>query len=182
MEYADYVVVGIIAASILVGVLRGFVKEAFSLAVWIAAFLVAFQYSGALAMQLETHIELPSARTALAFTGLFLVVLLVGGLLTFLVGKLVEKTGLSGSDRLLGGVFGGVRGMILVLVLMLVAGLTPVPQDPWWQQSRTIQSLMPLAQWSAGFLPDYILEHLELTPEQKVDNQPAKEEVDPVDV
>ena len=182
MEYADYVVVGIVAVSILVGVLRGFVKEAFSLAVWIAAFLVAFQYSGALAMQLETHIELPSARTALAFTGLFLVVLLVGGLLTFLVGKLVEKTGLSGSDRLLGGVFGGVRGLILVLVLMLVAGLTPVPQDPWWQQSRTIQSLMPLAQWSAGFLPDYILEHLELTPEQEVDNQPAREEVDPVNV
>lgn len=181
MEYADYVVVGIVAVSILVGVLRGFVKEAFSLAVWIAAFLVAFQYSGALAMQLETHIELPSARTALAFTGLFLAVLLVGGLLTFLVGKLVEKTGLSGSDRLLGGVFGGLRGLILVLVLMLVAGLTPVPQDPWWQQSRTIQSLMPLAQWSAGYLPDYILEHLELTPEQEVENQPAKEEVGSVD-
>jgi membrane protein required for colicin V production len=108
MEYADYVIVGIIAISILVGVFRGFVKEAFSLAVWIAAFLVAFQYSGVLALQLESHIELPSARTALAFTGLFLAVLLVGGLLTFLVGKLVEKTGLSGSDRLLGGVFGGV--------------------------------------------------------------------------
>ena len=181
MEYADYVVVGIIAVSILVGVLRGFVKEAFSLAVWIAAFLVAFQYSGALALQLESHIELPSARTALAFTGLFLAVLLVGGLLTFLVGKLVEKTGLSGSDRLLGGVFGGIRGLILVLVLMLVAGLTPVPQDPWWQQSRTIQSLMPLAEWSSGFLPDYILEHLELIPEQAVDDESAKQEVDAAD-
>lgn len=181
MEYADYVVVGIIAVSILVGVLRGFVKEAFSLAVWVAAFLVAFQYSGALALQLESHIELPSARTALAFTGLFLAVLLVGGLLTFLVGKLVEKTGLSGSDRLLGGVFGGIRGLILVLVLMLVAGLTPVPQDPWWQQSRTIQSLMPLAEWSSGFLPDYILEHLELIPEQAVDDKSAKQEADAAD-
>ena len=181
MEYADYVVVGIIAVSILVGVLRGFVKEAFSLAVWVAAFLVAFQYSGALALQLESHIELPSARTALAFTGLFLAVLLVGGLLTFLVGKLVEKTGLSGSDRLLGGVFGGIRGLILVLVLMLVAGLTPVPQDPWWQQLRTIQSLMPLAEWSSGFLPDYILEHLELIPEQAVDDESAKQEVDAAD-
>lgn len=181
MEYADYVIVGIIAVSILVGVLRGFIKEVFSLAVWIAAFLVAFQYSGVLALQLESHIELPSARTALAFTGLFLAVLLVGGLLTFLVGKLVEKTGLSGSDRLLGGVFGGVRGLILVLVLMLVAGLTPVPQDPWWQQSRTIQSLMPLAQWSSGFLPDYILEHMDLIPEQEADKQPDKEEAGPVD-
>jgi len=165
VEYTDYAVLGIIAISILVGVIRGFVKEAFSLAVWAAAFLVAFQYSGALALQLENHIELPSARTALAFSGLFLVVLLIGGLLTFLIGKLVEKTGLSGTDRLLGGVFGSIRGLFLVIALMLVAGLTPVPQDPWWQSSRSIQSLLPLAEWSAQFLPDYILEYMDLTPE-----------------
>ena len=96
-------------------------------------------------------------------------------MLTFLVGKLVEKTGLSGTDRLLGGVFGGVRGLFLVLALMLVAGLTPVPQDLWWQQSRTIQSLMPLAEWSAQFLPDYILEYLDLTPDEKeVDEESDK--------
>jgi membrane protein required for colicin V production len=177
MQYADYVILGIIAISILVGAIRGFIKEAFSLAVWVAAFLVAFQYSGALALQLESHIELPSARTSLAFAGVFLAVLLVGGLLTYLIGKLVEKTGLSGTDRLLGGVFGGVRGLVLVLFLMLVAGLTPVPQDPWWQQSRSIQSLMPLAEWSAQFLPEYILEYMELTP----DEEKAEEEVEVVD-
>jgi len=162
MEYADYVVIGIVAISILVGAIRGFIKEAFSLAVWAAAFLVAFQYSGALALQLESHIELPSARTSLAFVGLFLLVLLVGGLVTFLIGKLVEKTGLSGTDRLLGGVFGSVRGLAIVLAIILVAGLTPVTQDPWWQQSRMIQSLLPLAEWTAQYLPDYIQEHLEL--------------------
>jgi membrane protein required for colicin V production len=173
MEYADYAILGIITISILVGAIRGFVKEAFSLAVWAAAFLVAFQYSGALAMQLESHIELPSARTSLAFSGLFLSVLLVGGLITFLVGKLVEKTGLSGTDRLLGGVFGGIRGLALVIALVVVAGLTPVPQDPWFQQSRTIQSLMPLAEWSVQYLPEYILEHLELKPETEVDEEVA---------
>jgi len=177
MEYADYVIIAIITISILVGVIRGFVEEAFSLAVWATAFLIAFQYSGTVALQLEEHIALPSMRTSLAFAGLFLAVLLVGGLLTFLVGKLVEKTGLSGTDRLLGGVFGGGRGLILVLVLMLVAGLTPVPQDPWWQQSRTIQSLIPLAEWSSQFLPDYILEYLDLSPDENV----VKEEVTVID-
>jgi len=162
VEYADYVVLGIVVISILVGLIRGFVEEAFSLLVWTAAFLIAFQYSGDLAMQLEGHIELPSARASLAFAGVFLSVLLVGGLLTFLVGKLVEKTGLSGTDRLLGGAFGGIRGLFIVLALMLVAGLTPVTQDPWWQQSRTIQSLMPLAEWAEQFLPDFVQEHLEL--------------------
>lgn len=178
MEYADYVILGIIIISALVGLIRGFIEEAFSLAVWAIAFLVAFQYSGALAMLLEEYIELPSIRTSLSFAGIFLGVLLVGGLLTFLVGKLVEKTGLSGTDRLLGGVFGSLRGLVLVLFLMLVAGLTPVPQDPWWQQSRAIQSLMPLAEWSAQFLPDYILEHLELN----ADSGKAEQEVAVVDL
>jgi len=173
MQYADYAVLAIVVISMLVGALRGFIKEAFSLLVWAAAFLIAFQYSGTLALQLEGHIELPSARTSLAFAGLFLAVLLVGGLLTYLVGMLVEKTGLSGTDRLLGGVFGGVRGVALVLALMLVAGLTPVPQDPWWQQSRAIQSLMPLAEWASRFLPDYILEHLQLNPDENTGKQVA---------
>jgi len=173
MQYADYVVLAIIAISMLVGAVRGFVKEAFSLLVWAAAFLIAFQYSGALAMQLENQIELPSVRTSLAFAGLFIGVLLVGGLLTYLVGMLVEKTGLSGTDRLLGGVFGGARGLALVLALMLVAGLTPVPQDPWWQQSRAIQSLMPLAEWASRFLPDYIRENLQLNAGEKADKQVA---------
>jgi len=173
MHFADYAVLAIVTISILVGAIRGFVKEAFSLFVWAAAFLVAFQYSDALAMLLENDIELPSVRTSLAFAGLFLSVLLVGGLLTYLVGKLVEKTGLSGTDRLLGGVFGGARGLALVLAIMLVAGLTPVPQDPWWQQSRTIQSLMPLAEWAAQFLPDYIQEHMQLNPDNDAGKQVA---------
>jgi len=174
MGYADYIVLGVIAVSILVGAVRGFVSEAFSLAVWVCAFLLAFQYSGALAMQLESHVELPSARTAIAFAGIFIVVLLVGGLLTYLVGLLITKTGLSGTDRLLGAVFGGIRGLCVVLALLLLAGFTPVPQDAWWRQSRGIQSLMPLADWCAQFLPDYLQEYLDLHPEPSGPERPAE--------
>ena len=183
MEYADYAVLGIIAVSILVGAIRGFIKEVFALAVWAAAFVVAFQYSGVLASYLEGHIELPSARMALAFAGLFLVILLIGGLLTYLVGLMVEKTGLSGSDRLLGGVFGGVRGLALVLVLLLLAGLTPVPNDPWWQQSRSIQSLLPLAEWSAQYLPETIREHLDFsaTDEETMEEETTEEKTEAID-
>ena len=167
MDYADYAILGFICISILVGTLRGFVKEVFSLAVWTAAFLVAFQYSGDLAMQLDDHIDLPSGRAFLAFSGLFIAVLILGGLLTFLIGKLVENTGLNGTDRLLGGVFGGLRGVVLILALMLVAGLTPIPKDQWWKQSRSVQALMPLAEWSAQFLPYFILEYLELNADEE---------------
>lgn len=165
MEWADYLILGIIVVSLLVGALRGLVKEAFSLAVWIAAFLLAFQFSGVLADGLQDIISLPSARTGLAFSGIFIAVLIIGGLLTYLIGKLVESTGLSGTDRLLGGVFGAARGLILVIVMILVAGLTPIPRDPWWGESRNIQSLMPLADWAATFLPESILSHLDLHPE-----------------
>lgn len=163
MPYADWLLLGIVAISLLVGGLRGFVKEVFSLVVWAAAFFVAFQFSGVIAERLAEQVSLPSARVALAFGGLFLLTLLVGGLLTYLVGLLVEKTGLSGSDRLLGAVFGALRGLALVLGLIIIAGFTPVPQDPWWDESRVIQSLMPLAQWAAEFLPVTIHEHIELT-------------------
>jgi membrane protein required for colicin V production len=165
MAWVDYILLGIIGLSVLVGGLRGFVKEVFSLAVWIAAFLVAMQFSGVVAEQLPQSVSLPSARSALAFGGLFLAVLLVGGLLTFLVGQLVEKTGLSGTDRLLGGVFGALRGLVLVVLLLLIAGFTPFPQDPWWQESPMIRSLLPLADWAAGWLPDSMAEYFDLHPD-----------------
>lgn len=162
MEYTDYVLLSIIAISMLVGLFRGFVKEAFALAVWVAAFLIAFQFAGSTADLLTDHVSMPSARTAIAFGGLFLVVLVVGGLLTFLIGKLVEKTGLSGTDRLMGGIFGAVRGVLLLIVLIIVAGFTPVTQDPWWNTSIFIQSLLPLADWASGFLPETVRDLLDL--------------------
>lgn len=153
---------GLIALSVLIGLWRGFIKEVFALAVWVLAFLLAFQYSDLAAVHLSGFVELPSARTAVAFGGIFILVLVAGGLLTWLVGKLVEKTGLSGTDRLLGAVFGALRGVLLIIALILVAGFTPIPNDPWWQQSRVIEALIPLADWTAGFLPETVREWLDL--------------------
>jgi membrane protein required for colicin V production len=165
--YADWILLGLVGLSVLVGFWRGFIKEAFALAVWAAALAVAFQFSGVVAERLATQIELPSARTALAFGGLFLLTLVVGGLLTWLVGKLVEKTGLSGTDRLLGGVFGLLRGAVLVVALILVAGFTPVPLDPWWSESKVIRSALPLAEWASGFLPQEAREYFDLHPDEE---------------
>ena len=165
MDWPDYSILIIIAASIAVGALRGFMKEVFSLLVWAAAFIVAYQYSGNVAGLMEEHISLPSARTAMGFAGLFVGVLLIGGLLNYLIGKLVESTGLSGTDRLLGGIFGAARGLFLVIVLLTVAGFTPIPADPWWKESGTIARLMPLVEWAAEFLPENVREHLDFSGE-----------------
>ena len=165
MNWPDYTILAVIAISIGVGALRGFVMEAFSLLVWVAAFGVAYYFAGDVATLMEGSVSLPSARIAMGFTGLFISVLLVGGLINYLLGRLVESTGLSGTDRLLGAVFGAMRGLALVLIMLLVAGLTPLPADPWWQQSRTISRLMPLVDWAASYLPDSIAEHLDFEPD-----------------
>lgn len=164
MLWPGYAILAIILVSLIVGALRGFIKEVFSLIVWAAAFIVAWRFSGHVAGLMEDVVNLPSARTAMGFAGLFILVLLVGGLINYLLGKLVESTGLSGTDRLLGGIFGAARGLVLVVAALLVAGFTPIPSDPWWKESPTIQRLLPLVEWSAGFLPENVSEHLELYP------------------
>jgi membrane protein required for colicin V production len=164
MNWPDYAILAVIAISILVGALRGFIKEVFSLLVWAAAFVIAYQFGGDVAALMEDTVRLPSVRTAMGFTGLFVAVLLLGGLLNYLLGRMVESTGLSGTDRLLGGVFGAARGLALVVATLLVAGFTPIPADPWWQESRTIERLMPLVEWAASWLPESLAQHLEFEP------------------
>lgn len=184
MSWPDYAILGTILISILVGALRGFIKEVFSLLVWAAAFTIAYLYADNVAVLMEAHVSLPSARTAIGFTGLFVVVLLIGGLVNYLLGRLVESTGLSGTDRLLGGVFGLGRGLVLVIVVLLVAGFTPIPSDPWWKNSVVIQRLLPLAEWAGGFLPETVSQHLDFEPEEppaKEKDKPGKQEEQPAE-
>jgi len=166
MDWPDYAIVAVVLISALVGALRGFIKEVFSLLVWAAAFLLAYHFAGDLADMMENAVTLPSARTAMGFAGIFIAVLLVGGLLNYLLGRLVETTGLSGTDRVLGGVFGAARGLVMVVAFLLIAGFTPIPDDPWWEESKTIARLMPLVDWAAGYLPETVTEHLDFDPEE----------------
>lgn len=164
MDWPDYAILAVIIVSVVVGALRGFIKEVFSLLVWAAAFLVAYHFAGNVADLMENAVTLPSARTAMGFSGLFIAVLLLGGLINYLLGRLVETTGLSGTDRLLGGVFGAARGLVLIVAVLLVCGFTPIPGDPWWKESQTIQRMMPLVSWAGGYLPDSVVEHLDFEP------------------
>ncbi|MCJ7815131.1 MAG: CvpA family protein [Xanthomonadales bacterium] len=167
MSWPDYAILAVIAISVLVGALRGFIKEVFSMLVWAAAFLVAYHFAGDVAAMMEDSVTLPSARTAMGFAGLFVAVLLVGGLVNYLLGRLVETTGLSGTDRLLGGVFGAARGLALIVAAMLEAGFTPIPSDQWWNESSSIQRLLPLVSWAAEYLPESVVEHLDFEPEEE---------------
>ena len=185
MNWPDYAILATIAISLLVGLLRGFIKEVFSLVVWAAAFVVAYRFAGDVAELMEAHVSLPSARTAIGFIGLFIVVLVIGGLINYLLGRLVQSTGLSGTDRLLGGFFGIARGVTLVVAAILVTGFTPLPADGWWKESRLIRSFMPLVSWSAGLLPEGVAGYLDFepgeTPETTAPVGPGEREESPPD-
>lgn len=164
MLWVDYLILGIVLASAIIGLFRGFFREIISLVAWIAAFMVAIYLTGPASHLLENSIATPSLRKAVTGTVLFVLVLLLGGIVGFLVGKLVSSSGLAGTDRAIGGVFGLVRGAALVIILMLLAALTPMPQDPWWRDSQFIPHLEPYALWVKNMLPVEIGQHFEFTP------------------
>ncbi|HSC76253.1 MAG TPA: CvpA family protein [Pseudomonadales bacterium] len=146
---ADWAIVVVVLLSVLISLVRGFVKEALSLLVWIAAFVVAFFFSERLAPLLGNLIELPSIRYLAAFAILFVLTLIVGSLVNFLIVQLVKMTGLSAIDRLLGMMFGMCRGVLIcLLILIFLPKIVPVQQDPWWQQSRLIPRVLVLENWS----------------------------------
>ena len=153
MIWVDYGILIIVALSALISVMRGFVREALSLAAWVAAFWVAFSFHQHLATLFVDHIEAPSIRLISAFALLFVVTLVLCAIMNNLVAKLVEKSGLSGTDRMLGVLFGIARGAVVVAILVLMAGLTPLPADPWWKESIFIVHFQSMAIWLRDFLP-----------------------------
>ena len=162
MIWIDYVIIGIIGLSAVISLMRGFMREAFSLAAWVLAFWVAWTFFRDLALHMD-WISVPSVRLGLSFAILFVITLIVGGLVNYLVGQLVDKTGLTGTDRLIGMLFGAARGILLVSVLILLAGLTPLPEDPWWKESQLINYFQELAVWLKTLLPENIGEKFRFT-------------------
>jgi membrane protein required for colicin V production len=152
LTWVDWAIIAIIVISCLISLKRGFVKEALSLVTWIIAGVVAWMFGGALAQHLTDFIEMPSARIIAGCAILFVATLLVGALVNFLISELVRVTGLSGTDRFLGMVFGGARGALLVVVLTGLLSLAPVQQDPWWQQSSLIPHFLIVADWSKNLI------------------------------
>ena len=153
MNVFDLIIVVIVAVSGLISIWRGFVKEAISLATWIAAFWIALVFAPSLAVILPDGLESPMLRWTIAAVGLFMATLLVGGLANFLVSSLVERTGLTGTDRSLGVVFGILRGIVIVALIVLVAGGTAVSGEPWWQASSLRPWFDPLADWMRESYP-----------------------------
>ena len=143
----DYIIIGIIVFSVLVSLLRGFVREVMSLASWVVAFFIASNFYVYLA-GLLTSIESLYIRNGVAIAILFIASLIVGSIVNYVLGQLVDRTGLSGTDRVLGACFGLLRGVLIVAaMLFFLDTFTTSNQSDWWKESKLIPHFRFVVDW-----------------------------------
>lgn len=153
MNGVDTAILVITTLSFLFGLWRGLIKEVLSLLTWVAALIVARLYSEALSELLVNIIASSSIRYVSAFAMIFIVVMMLGTFLNYLMSKLLTITGLKFADRLLGGVFGVARGVIIVLVILFISGLF-LSETEQWQQSTLIPYGLWMTEWLRMFVGD----------------------------
>ena len=156
----DYAVIAVILLSALLGWWRGLVYEVLSLLGWIAAWVVARKFAAIAAPYMPDMFGVESAKTAAAFVALFVATLIVGSVVTWLLSKLVNWVGLGWLDGLLGGLFGMLRGALLVLVLVVLAGMTSLPQGAFWRNAWSSKSLEGTALAIQTWLPQSVAERM----------------------
>tara|TARA_B110000977_G_scaffold46298_1_gene62984 strand:- start:1568 stop:2053 length:486 start_codon:yes stop_codon:yes gene_type:complete len=144
----DWAIIAVLGLSILLSLWRGFVREAVSLAGWIAAFVIANMFVGEMATFLQQWIANVTGRYVAAYALLFAGMLIVAGIVGKLSAQVVKVTGLTLLDRLLGTVFGFARGIIIVLVVVYVLRQLVPPQNLLWlDESQLMPHVDMLGQW-----------------------------------
>ena len=152
MNWVDFTIIGVIILSALISIIRGFVKEALSLISWVLAFFIASRFYMYITSYL-TYFDSDVIRIAVAIAILFISTLIVCAIVSYLIGQLVQKTGLSSTDRVLGICFGVLRGILVVAaVLFFVDTFTPLSQSPSWVQSQLIPHFHFIIRWFFDFI------------------------------
>jgi membrane protein required for colicin V production len=161
LTWIDYVVVVIVAASTLLSLLRGLVKEVASLAVWVLAFVGASRLSHYPAELLPDWLTPPLMQT-IGFLIVLVLILLLGKLVTLALKELMNAAGVGVIDRVLGMVFGMARGGLIVVVLAIMAAMTALPKQAAWQNAQTKQFIELGIRTAAPWLPDEIERRLQI--------------------
>ncbi|KDD15772.1 CvpA family protein [Bordetella bronchiseptica] len=149
----DFVVLTILAVSAVLGLVRGLLKEILSLLAYLLAFVAAIWWGPTVYVWLEPYIETALLRMGIAYAVVFIIVLLAAGLVNMTLAALIRTTGLTPADHGLGAMFGLARGLVLVLVLVALAGFTPLPQEDWWRDAMFSHSATEAVRQVKSWLP-----------------------------
>ncbi|MEY5022036.1 MAG: Colicin production protein [Pseudomonadota bacterium] len=154
MSSTDWILLALLAASMLLGALRGLVYEVLSVMGWIAAFLLAQWFAPTVSEKLPMQGSGETLRFAAAFVLVFIASVFAAGLLSALMKKLISAVGLRPVDRILGAIFGAFRGLILLLALSVVVHMTALHESEWWLESKGGPMLMTLLKGLRPMLPE----------------------------
>lgn len=160
MTVFDYTVLTIVGLSVIYSVMRGMVREVLSILGWLAAFYVGRIYTGQLAPLMPIEIPTEGLRILAAFLVLFLATLLVATLLAIAISAILKKIGLGWFDRLFGAVFGLLRGLLIVCIMVFLAGLTELPKDARWKNAMFSSPIEALVISMLPWLPEGIVKHV----------------------
>ena len=157
----DYTVLALMAISLLVGVTRGVVSEILALLAWVAAFIAARMWAVPAGNLLLAELSDPLWRQLAGFVVVFVAVLILFALVRGMMNLLLKAAGLRPLDRALGAVFGVARGVMVLLVLVLLAGLTPLPQQQWWRQATLAPPLETMVLAARPWLPPELAKRIQ---------------------
>ncbi len=156
----DFVLLAILAISAILGLLRGLLKEVLSLVAFASAFIAAIWWGPTASDWISAWVTQSFVRMAISYFCVFVVVLLSIGLVNKTLATLISKTGLSPADHGLGALFGLVRGILFVLLLVTIAGFTPLPNEIWWKQAMFSKQVVNVVQQIKLRLPSPLGEWL----------------------
>lgn len=162
-NWADYAVIVIILVSMGFSFIRGFIRESLSVVVWLLAFWLALTFAASLSLLFTNIILHPMLRFAASFLILLVATLIIGGLVSHLLSHFVRSTGLSGTDRSLGLLFGFIRGMIIVLLILFVSQMIYSVTPGWWHHSVLISKIWLLMQPLQHMLPISMQQHIKIS-------------------
>lgn len=153
MNELDYAIIAVALVSLAVGAWRGATREIFNIGGWVVAFILARTYSDSLAPYFADWMTEPVYRQVVAWLAIFVAVLIFTALLASVLSELVRKLGLSSVDRGLGAVIGLVRGVLILVVLTLAAGMTKFPQSALWKNATFTPQIEVMALYARALLP-----------------------------
>lgn len=159
MTPVDWAIVGVFGLSVLLGVLRGVVREMFALAGWIAGILLALQFAAPIGAWLPLDLPI-GARTALSALVIVVATLLTAALLAALLRSVLTAARLSLEDRMLGGLFGVLRAAIVVGLAVLLAMTGGASREPWWQASLLLPWLQASVRFASPLLPESLARYV----------------------
>jgi len=149
MNSIDWSIIGLLSISTLISAIRGAAKESLSLLVWLLSAFIASMFHDQIEVLLINIIEDQSLRALIAWVSIFLLCLFLGAIFNYFFGKFVKASSLTGTDRLLGIIFGIVRALIITMVfLTVIPKIFPAAHTEWWIESTLIPYFQPFQGWA----------------------------------